>query len=80
MLQLKLNIYEEFFNKQVGYVEDMAFSSYLKIYCVLTKHGGLDSRDQSRLRFIDLSRSTFETCREYPYCRDKIIFCLGRDF
>jgi hypothetical protein len=41
---------------------------------------GLDSRDQSRLRFLDLSRSTFETCRDYPYCRDKIIFFLGQDF
>jgi hypothetical protein len=29
-------------------------------------------RDQLRLRFLDLSRSTFETCRDYPYCWDKI--------
>jgi hypothetical protein len=34
------------------------------------KPGGLDSRDQSRSRsrFLDLSRSTLETFRDYPYC------------
>ena len=43
---------------------------------VRIKLGGLNSRNQSRsrLRFLDLSRSTFETCRDYPYCQDKIIF------
>ena len=57
-----------------------AVYSNKKIYLVLVfgKPGGLDSREQSR--FLDLSRSTFEKCRDYPYLRDKIIFFLGRDF
>ncbi len=44
------------------------------------KPGGLDSRDQLRLRsrFLNLSRSTFETCRDYPYCQDKIIFSRSK--
>jgi hypothetical protein len=36
--------------------------------------GGLDSQDQARSRFLDMSRPTFETCQDYPCCRDKIIF------
>jgi hypothetical protein len=46
----------------------------------LSKPGGLNSWDQSRSRFLDLSRATFEKCQDYPECRDKIIFFLGRDF
>ncbi len=48
----------------------------------LPQLGGLDSRDQSRSRsrFLDLLRSTFETFQDYPYCGEKIIFCLGRYF
>jgi hypothetical protein len=30
--------------------------------------GGLDSRDQSRSRCLDLSRSVFETCQETLDC------------
>jgi hypothetical protein len=33
--------------------------------------GGLDNWDQSRSRFLDLSRSTFETCQDYPLCWDQ---------
>jgi|FrelakmetLWP11LW_1041352.scaffolds.fasta_scaffold49918_1 hypothetical protein len=49
---------------------------------VLGKPGGLNSPDQSklRLRLLDLSRSIFETCQDYPLCWDKIFFCLGHDF
>jgi hypothetical protein len=56
-----------------------AVYSNKKIYLVLVfgKPGGLDSREQSR--FLDLSRSTFEKCRDYPYCQDNIFF-LSRDF
>jgi hypothetical protein len=36
------------------------------------------NRDQAR--FLNLSRSTFETCWDYPYFRDKIFFFLGQDF
>jgi len=46
---------------------------------VIIKPGGLKSRDQSRLRFLDLLRSTFETCRDYPSCRDQHFLFLGRD-
>jgi hypothetical protein len=35
--------------------------------CGLIKPGGLDSQDQWRLRFLDPSRSTFETYQDYPY-------------
>jgi hypothetical protein len=42
----------------------------------IIKLGVLDSRDQTRSRSKcrDLSRPTLETCRDYPYCRDKIFF------
>jgi hypothetical protein len=39
---------------------------------VIIEPGGLKSRDQSRLRFLDLSRSTFETCRDYPSSQNQI--------
>ncbi len=42
-------------------------------WCVLFKPGGLDSQDQSRSRFLDMSIPTFETCQDYPCCWDKII-------
>ncbi len=62
--------------------EEMGFWGRIKISSLNRKPGGLDSHDQSRSRsrFLDLSRPTFETCRDCPYCRDKIIFCLGQDF
>ncbi len=46
---------------------------------IISKPGGLNSRDQlrSRSRFLDLSSSTFETCQDCPKCRDKIIFLSG---
>jgi hypothetical protein len=48
---------------------------------VIFKPGGVESWDQSRSRsrFHDLSRSTFETCRDYPSCRDQNFLFLGRD-
>ncbi len=44
--------------------------------CVLSKVGGLYSGDQlrSRSRCLDRLRPTFETCRDYHYCRDQIFF------
>ncbi len=39
-----------------------------------TKPGGLDSRDQSRSRFLDLLRQTFKTCRDFMDCRDEFFF------
>ncbi len=46
------------------------------------KHGGLDSRDQSRSRSRTsiVSRQTFENGRDYPERRDRLLFYLGRDF
>jgi hypothetical protein len=40
------------------------------------KHGGLDSRDQSRSRSKTsfVSRLTFEKCRECPSCQDQLFF------
>jgi hypothetical protein len=48
-----------------------AVYSNKKIYLVLVfgKPGGLDSREQSR--FLDLSRSTFEKCRDYPFVQNE---------
>ncbi len=34
------------------------------------KPRGIDSLDQSRSILLDLSRSTFETYLDCPYCRD----------
>jgi hypothetical protein len=45
-------------------------------YWVRSKPGGLDCWDQSRSRFLDLSRLTFEKCRDFLDCR-QTFFCLG---
>jgi hypothetical protein len=44
---------------------------------VKNKHGGLDSRDQSRsrLRTSFVLRLTFENRRECPSCQDQFFFC-----
>jgi hypothetical protein len=44
---------------------------------VFSKAGGLDSRDQSRSRFLDLLRSTFET-GGYAYCIYISMFVYSR--
>jgi hypothetical protein len=49
----------------------------LNLFKAATKPGGLDSRDQSRSRLSLVPRPNFETCRDYPYYQDKIIFFLS---
>ena len=44
------------------------------------KHGGLDSRDQSRSRTSFVSRLTFLICQDYPSRRDRLFFFLSQDF
>jgi hypothetical protein len=55
----------------------------ITIHCLINtyaKPGGLDIRDRlrSRSRFLDLLRSTFETCQDCPYCWDKIFLSWSR--
>jgi hypothetical protein len=47
-----------------------------KKYCMFFKHGGLDSRDQSRSRSRTsfMSRLIFENRRECPSCWDQLFF------
>ncbi len=41
---------------------------------VIVKHGGFDSRNQSRLRTSFMSRLTFENRWECPSCQDQLFF------
>jgi hypothetical protein len=61
-------------------LNSLRFKPAKQFNCAINKPGGPDSRDQSRsrLRFLDLSRSTFEKCRDYPYCQDNIFFSQSR--
>ncbi len=47
-----------------------------------SKHGGLDSRDQSRSRSRTslASRPVFKTCQDFLDGRDQLLFYLGQDF
>ncbi len=44
----------------------------------ISKPGGLNSRDQLRSRFLDLSRRAFKTCQDFLDCQDKLFFSLSR--
>ncbi len=47
---------------------------------VKNKHGGLDSRDQSRSRTFSVLRLTFENRRECPSCQDQLFFFSAKIF
>jgi hypothetical protein len=65
----QLSLYKFLYNEQIRFV---------LIKWKIIKLGGLDSRDQSRLRsrLLDLSRSTFETCQDFLDCQDYYFFAL----
>ncbi len=48
------------------------------IWLVLSKPGGLDSRDQSRLRTSLVSRPTFLKCPDFLNGRDQLFFSQSR--
>jgi hypothetical protein len=70
---------------KVKFFQITAIAKTLKIVLsalLITKHGGLDVRDQSRARSRTsiVLRLTFENGRDYPSRRDRLLFYLGRDF
>jgi hypothetical protein len=48
--------------------------------CMVSKPGGLDSQDQSRLKHLNLLRLVLKTCQNFLECQNTICFCLSQDF
>ncbi len=54
--------------------------TYYKKWAWIVSLGGLNSRDESRSRNLNLLRQTFKTCWDFLDCRDKLFFVSVKMF